>query len=111
MNISKQGKTLSKTLRWVFIVLSILFAALLPQFLLAEDQIINVSQAQINESSELSEKQLSEVNGRGFELVVILNQERSSIILWDERANSRTDISVATGTMNQQSNTLSVWGR
>lgn len=111
MNISKQKK--EKVLIGIFIGLCIVFVSLLPQLLYAEEQVIeNTEYCQNIENSDLSEKQLSEVQGQGFELAVNLRDgDISRIILWDEKANVHTDISIATGTMNYQSNVLSVQGR
>ncbi len=111
MNISRQKK--EKALICIFIGLCMVFVSFLPQLLHAEGQAIeNQEYCQNIENSELNEKQLSEVQGQGFELAVNLRDgDVSRIILWDEKANVHTDISVATGTMNHQSNILSVQGR
>lgn len=110
MNISKKKE---KALTGILIGLCIMFVSLLPQLLYAEEQAIETLEyCQNIENSELNEKQLSEVQGQGFELAVNLRDgDVSRIILWDEKTNVHTDISVATGTMNQQRNILSVQGR
>lgn len=94
--------------------LSLVFVSLFSQPLYAEDQIFaeNPIHAQSGEDAGLTEEQLSEVQGEGFHFSITLEEENvSRIILWDEKANIHTDVSIATGTMNHQSNILRIEGR
>jgi hypothetical protein len=61
----------------------------------------------------LSDKELSEIRGQGFEVSPDIKTEieEARIIFWDEAAKGTVKINLSTGYCNSQSSSLSVIGR
>jgi hypothetical protein len=100
--------------RIIAIALFLIFTTLIPAQVSAGNYIfICCLSSDVLQKAGLSNEELSEIRGQGFEVPVVKDTkiEEARIILWDEAAKGTVKINLSTGYGNSQRSTLSVIGR